>query len=270
MSTSSTPDKGSFQAGGSPSGDGKTANDAGQGEFSMPIVPKGSATAKQSGAKAPGAGTPAQAGEKTVFEGGSGDENEGAADDGDGKTPASSDQNKENKSQRKGQEGWQAVVESMTKLNERLDKIESGKAPAAAEGDKEGDKSKDKGENEALTKVLDAINTTSTRLDRMDFEGENPDLKTAELLPEWKKVNSDPKFKDFSMQERADYVRGKAGKSAGSAMKDQLSRAEGSMPRGAGGSGKSASGGNANVTEEDVAVGRAFGFSREDLEKELS
>lgn len=239
----------------------------------MPIVPTGSATAKQSKAKAPGAGQPAQAGDRTIFEGGQLESEEGAADEGEGdETPSESDQNKDNKSQRKGQAGWQQITETLGKINERLDKFEQGKAPAEEKGE-EGEKGKAaaKQENEAMNALASTLAATNARLERMEFEGaaENSDLRSPDVAPLWKKVNSDPKFKDFSMADRADYVRGKSGKSRSDTMKDQLSRAEGSMPRGSGG-GKSAKGGNPNVTEEDVAVGQAFGISREELEAELS
>lgn len=267
--------QGSVQAGGfKSSGDGSTPTDGGQGTFSMPIVPEGSATAKQSKAKSPGAGQPAQGGEKTVFEGGAlENEDEGAAGGGD-KTPSKSDQNKDGKSQRNSQAGWQQITETLGKINERLDKFEQGKAPdPKAEKEGEGEKGKEaKQENEAMQQLSETLAATNARLERMEFEGEadNADLRSPDLAEIWKKVNNDPKFKDFSLPDRADYVRGKAQKSSGNAMKDQLSRAESSMPRGAGGSGKSASGGNPNVTEEDVAVGKAFGISREELERELS
>lgn len=256
-------------------GSGTPENEGGQDNFSMSIVPDGSATAKQSTAKKPGAGQPAQAGEKTIFEGGDPGNAEGAVAEGEqpqGGKPSKSDQNAANKEQRNSQAGWQQITELLTKTNERLDKLEQGKQqapePKAGEGEPQGQGAQD---NEAMSQLVATLAATNARLERMEFESnpENADLRTAELSKEWKNVNSDPKFKDFSMDERANYVRGKSGKSDAGAIHEQLSRAEGSMPRGSGG-GAPQGGGNPNVTEEDVAVGAAFGFTRQDLESELS
>lgn len=241
----------------------------------MSIIPDGSATAKQSKAKSAGAGEPAQQGPKTVFEGG--DPNEGAAGEGQqpqGQQPSKSEQNAENKSQRQNQAGWQQMTEALNKINERLDKFEQGQQQPEGQqqqGKQEQGQQQGAQDNEAMNKLAEALAATNARLERMDFENDpaNADLRSAELAAEWKKINSDPKFKDFSLQERADHARGRAGKSQGDAMRDQLSRAEGSMPRGSGG-GAPPFAGNPNVTEEDVAVGQAFGFTRKDLEEELS
>ena len=276
MGQTVTPEKGPVQAAGlQPTGDGSGAEDnGGQDNFSMSIIPEGSASAKQSQAKKPGAGQPAKAGEKTVFEGGE-PGTEGAVQDQGQQQPGSkSDQNAENKSQRQSQAGWQQLTEAVTALTEKVGKMEqqSQQQPQGGkEGKQEEGKSQGAPDNEAIAKLTETLASTNARLERMDFENspENADLRSKDLADSWKKVNTDPKFKDFSLADRADFVRGKTGKSQADTMRDQLSRSEGSMPRGSGG-GAPPSGGNQNVTEEDVAVGAAFGFTRADLEDELS
>lgn len=276
MGTSSTAvQTAPLQAGPQGSGDGSgTEGDGGQSSFSMDIIPDGSASAKQSKAKSPGAGQPPQAGPKTAFEGGDPNDGEGAAQDGSQKQqPSKSEQNAANKGQRNSQEGWQQLTELLTKTNERLDKLEQGQqsAPPAAKA-KDGEQGQQGApDNEAMSKLAETLAQTNARLERMEFESDpaNADLRAPDVLADWKKVNSDPKFKDFSMEDRANHVRGLHGKSQANTMRDQLSRAEGSMPRGAGG-GSAPKSGSPNVTEEDIAVGAAFGFTRQDLEQELS
>jgi|TARA_Y100000310_G_scaffold84459_3_gene81360 hypothetical protein len=252
-------------------GDSAGSSDAGQSEFSSDIIPEGGATAKQRSAEAPGAGQPAIPGEKTVFEQGAQppeETKEGTAKEG-AEAPSKSEVNQQAKGERQEQAGWQQVQESLTSINDRLDGLESGKEEGKKETKTEGGKEQAPAEAGDLANVVaEALEPVAAELEKTQFQQAHPDVLLPENQEAWTAVNSDPKFDKFSLQERYDHIMNKENKANLSAMQDQLSKAEGSMPGGSG-SGSAPKGGNPKVDADTIEVGKAFGFTQKELEEEL-